>query len=146
MTLATKLRDNKPVYTAVGAGDLAVEKLRELPDTVIKIRETVAKYRVEVRDNVAKYRVEVRDNVTKLQERVDTSDLPGAAVSYVTHAGSRAVELIDVLAERGKKVVNKAEEVGDELEAGAKETVRKTKAVASQTKKTAQAAAKKASS
>jgi hypothetical protein len=134
MTLATKLRDNKPVYTAVGAGDLAVEKLRELPETVIKIRETVAKYRVEV-----------RENVTKLQERVDTSDLPGAAVSYVTHAGSRAVELIDVLAERGKKVVNKADEVGDELEAGAKETVRKAKAVASQTKKTGQAAAKKAS-
>jgi hypothetical protein len=134
MTLATKLRDNKPVYTAVGAGDLAVEKLRELPETVIKIRETVAKYRVEV-----------RDNVTKLQERVDTSDLPGAAVSYVTHAGSRAVELIDVLAERGKKVVNKADEVGDELEAGAKETVRKAKAVASETKKSAQAAAKKSS-
>jgi uncharacterized protein YjbJ (UPF0337 family) len=125
MTIASNIRENKAVYTVAGVGDLAYEKLREVPDQMTKAREsagkyqgevrtnldkyrdqfrgTVEKYSGEVRETVEKYRGEVRENVG----RIEVKDLPGAAVSYATHFGTRAVELIDELAERGKKVVNK---------------------------------------
>lgn len=141
MTLASKLRDNKAVYTVAGAGDLAVEKIREVPEQVVKIRETVneqvTKYQGEVRENA-------RKNVTKIQEKVEVKDLPGAAVAYVTHFGARAVELADELAERGKKIVARVENqvATQELEESAKRTQRKTKAAVGEAKKTAQAASR----
>lgn len=96
MTLASNLRENKAVYAVAGAGDFAVEKLREVPGQVDHYRE-------QVRETVQRYRGEV----TRYQERVDAKDLPGAAVAYATHFGTRAAEFIDELAERGKKVVNR---------------------------------------
>ena len=132
-TLAERIRENKALYVAAGAGDLAVEKFRELPETVAKLRVTAGKYQDEL-----------KGNVNKFQERVDTKDIPGAAVSYVTHAGTRVVEFVDALAARGEKVVNKSEAVAGEVEAGTKDTARRAKAAASETKKTAQANAKKA--
>lgn len=139
MTLANSIRDNKAVYTVAGAGDLAVEKLREVPEQVVKaretatryqgevrenldkyrgqVRETVDRYRAEARKNVGRYRGEARENVGRLQERVEVKDLPGAAVAYVTHFGTRAVEFVDELAERGKKVVHRtAAEIAEESE------------------------------
>ncbi|GLW65343.1 hypothetical protein Arub01_35870 [Actinomadura rubrobrunea] len=118
MTLATTLRENKAVYTVAGAGDLAVEKIREVPEQVTKaratalkyqddLREIMERYRDQVREIVERYRGEVRQNVDRLQERVEVKDLPGAAVAYMTHGASRAVEFIDELAERGKRVVHR---------------------------------------
>jgi gas vesicle protein len=95
MTMTSKLRDSKAFYAAAGASDLAAEKLREVPDRVTKLQ----------------------DDVKGLQAKVDAKDIPGAAVAYVTHVGTRAVELIDELAERGKQVVNRvAEEAQAEIE------------------------------
>jgi hypothetical protein len=135
MTLATKLRENKAVYAAAGAGDLAAEKLRELPETVTKLRETADKYRVDVRETVVKY-----------QDRVDARDIPGAAVSYVTAVGGRVVEIFDDLAERGQRIVNRVERqvATQELKESADKATRKTKAAASEAKKTAQAASRAA--
>lgn len=132
MTLASTLRENKAVYTVAGVGDLAVEKLREVPEQVGKaretatkyqgeVRETVDRYRHQVRETVDRYRGEVRENFDKVQDRVDAKDLPGAAVAYVTHFGTRTVEFIDELAERGKKVVHReAEEIAEITEADIK--------------------------
>lgn len=162
MTIATKLRENKAVYVGAGAVDLAVEKIREVPDTVEKIREAVTKYQDEVRENVTKlqgdvrenvtkYQGEVRENMTKFQDRVDAKDLPGAAVAYATHFGTKAVEVVDELAERGKKIVNRVEDQAatKQLEEAAQKTTRKVKAAttevkaaAGEAKKTAQAATK----
>src|SRR5690606_29039144 len=99
MTLASNLRENKAVYAVAGAGDFAVEKLREVPGQVDRYRE---QFREQVRETVERYRGEV----SRYQERVDAKDLPGAAVAYATHVGTRAAEIIDELAERGRKVVN----------------------------------------
>ena len=96
MTLASNLRENKAIYAVAGAGDFAVEKIREVPGQVDR-------YRGQVREAVDRYRGEV----SRYQERVDAKDLPGAAVAYATHFGTRAVEFIDELAERGRKVVNR---------------------------------------
>lgn len=80
MTLATevkRLRDTKAFYAVAGAGDLAREKLREVPGRL-------------------------RD----LQEKTDPKDIPGVALSYATQAGAKASELIDELAARGRTVVS----------------------------------------
>ncbi|MCW2944141.1 MAG: hypothetical protein JWR24_858 [Actinoallomurus sp.] len=110
MTITDKLRDNKAFYAAAGAGDFAVEKLREMPD-----------------------------RLNKLQEKADPKDLGGAAVAYMTHAGSRAVEVFDELAERGKKIVSRVErqKATQELEASARSTVRKARSTAGSAKETA---------
>jgi Tfp pilus assembly protein FimV len=92
MTIASKLRDNKAFYAAAGASDLAAEKLREVPGRVSKLQTTVK----------------------GMQEKIDAKDFPGAAVAYMTHVGTRAVEIIDELAERGKQVVNR---VADQTQA-----------------------------
>lgn len=166
MTLATRLRENKAVYVGAGAVDLAVEKIREVPETVTKLRETVnkyqdevqknvtkiqddvrenmTKYQDEVRKNVTRLQDEVRENVSKLEERVDAKDIPGAAVAYATHFGTRAVEVVDELAERGKKIVNRVEDqvATKELAESAKRTTVRTRAAAGEAKKTVQAARK----
>jgi hypothetical protein len=109
MTIANKLRDSKAFYAAAGAGDLAAEKLREVPERVNKLQ----------------------GDLKGLQEKVDAKDIPGAAVAYVTHVGTRAVELLDELAERGKQVVNR---VADETQAQIEES--KPAAKRTTTKKT----------
>ncbi|WUH98058.1 hypothetical protein OHR68_31835 [Spirillospora sp. NBC_00431] len=107
MTLASNLRENKALYAVAGAGDYAVEKLREMPEQMTRyqgeVRETVGRYRGQVRDTVERYRGEV----SRYQDRVDAKDLPGAAVAYATHVGTRAYEFFDELAERGKRVVHR---------------------------------------
>ena len=123
MTLASNLRENKAVYAVAGAGDFAVEKLREVPGQVDRYRE---QFREQVRETVERYRGEV----SRYQERVDAKDLPGAAVAYATHVGTRAAEIIDELAERGRKVVNReAVEVAEITGAEAKPAA-KTRAAA----------------
>ncbi|MEU8347128.1 hypothetical protein SAMN05443665_102778 [Actinomadura meyerae] len=114
MTLASNLRANRAVYTVAGAGDFAVEKLREVPGQVDRYRE-------QVRETVERYRGEV----SRYQQRVEAKDLPGAAVAYATHVGTRAVEFIDELSERGRKVVNReAVEVAEITESEAKPAAR----------------------
>lgn len=126
MTLAAKIKDNKAVYTGAGAVDLAVEKLREVPETVAKLRgdldKNVAKYRGTATENVAKARTEVtgtvakvrgtvnarvteaREAATKLQQEAEV----GRATAYVSTITTKVNEIIDELAERGKGVVNRA--------------------------------------
>ena len=117
MTITEKLRDSKAFYVAAGAGDFAVEKLREVPD-----------------------------RLNKLQEKTDPKDLGGAAVAYVTHVGTRAVEVYDGLAERGKRIVSRVDrqKATQELEESAKATVRQARTAAGSAKSTARSAAKAA--
>ena len=115
MTITDKLRDSKAFYVAAGAGDLAVEKLREVPD-----------------------------RLNKLQEKTDPKDIGGAAVAYVTHVGTRAVEVYDGLAERGKRIVSRVDrqKATQELEESAKATVRRARTAAGSAKSTVRSAAK----
>ncbi|TMQ94153.1 hypothetical protein ETD83_24355 [Actinomadura soli] len=143
MTLASNLRENKAVYAVAGAGDFAVQKLREMPEQMTRYqgraRETATKYQGEVRETVDRYRGQVRGTVeryrgevSRYQERVDAKDLPGAAVAYATHVGTRAFGFIDELAERGKKVVHReateAAEITDAKPAAPKPRAAQTRA------------------
>ncbi|TNY36754.1 hypothetical protein [Thermomonospora catenispora] len=149
MTLAERLRDSKTVHTVAGAGDLAVEKLREVPEQVGRLRENVTRYQDEmrvnvtklqggVRENMIKLQEEVRENVTRLQERVESADLRELAGAYVAQVQS----MLDELAERGKKVVARVENQAAtrELTESAKRTRRKTRAAVGEAGKTARAA------
>ncbi|TDC86716.1 hypothetical protein [Actinomadura sp. 7K507] len=148
MTLASNFRENKAVYAVAGAGDFAVEKIREVPEQVTKYqgraRETATKYQGEVRETVDRYRDQVRGTVdryrgevNRYQDRVDAKDLPGAAVAYATHFGTRAVGFIDELAERGKKVVHR--EAVDVAELTGPDAKPATRTRATQPRKPAQA-------
>jgi hypothetical protein len=115
MAITDKLRDTKAFYAAAGAGDLAVEKLREVPE-----------------------------RLNRLQEKTDPKDIGGAAVAYVTQVGSRAVEVFDELAERGKKIVSRIDrqKATQELQASAKSTVRRARSTAGAARETARTATK----
>lgn len=117
MTITDRLRDSKAFYAAAGAGDFAVEKLREVPD-----------------------------RINRLQEKTDPKDLSGAAVAYVTQVGARAAEVYDGLAERGKRIVSRVDrqKATQELEASAKATVRRARSAAGSARQTARTAAKAA--
>jgi hypothetical protein len=117
MTISDKLRDSKAFYAAAGAGDFAVEKIREVPE-----------------------------RINKLQEKTDPKDIGGAAVAYVTHVSTRAVEVYDGLAERGKRIVSRVDrqKATQELEASAKATVRRARSAAGSARTTARTAAKAA--
>lgn len=113
MTITEKLRDSKAFYAAAGAGDYAVEKLREVPD-----------------------------RINRLQSKTDPKDLGGAAVAYVTHMGARAVEVYDGLAERGKRIVTRVDrqKATQELESQAKATVQKARSAAGSARSAASSA------
>ncbi|MFL6056639.1 MAG: hypothetical protein ACJ72W_27640 [Actinoallomurus sp.] len=103
--ITEKLRDSKAFYIAAGAGDFAVEKIREMPDRLNR-------------------------------------DLGGAALAYVTQVGGRAAEVVDELAERGKKIVGRVErqQATQQLEERAKSTARKAKSTTGTAKETADSA------
>lgn len=80
MNITERVRDSRAFYAAAGAGDLAVEKLREVPE-----------------------------RLTKLQQGNARRDL-------VNQVSARATEILDDLAERGRRVVGDREESARELE------------------------------
>jgi hypothetical protein len=118
MTITERLRDSKALYVAAGAGDLAVEKIREMPD-----------------------------RINRLQEKTDPKDLGGAAVAYVSQMGTRAAEVYDGLAERGKRIVGRVDrqKATQELQASAKATARRARSTTGSARTTARTAGKAAS-
>ncbi|MEV0622615.1 hypothetical protein AB0I81_55510 [Nonomuraea sp. NPDC050404] len=101
MTLATevkKLTDSKPFYAVAGVGDFAVEKLRELPEQLLKLQSR--------RSELAK------DLPVKAREYADKAEgfareLPDKARVYADQIGLKATEVYEDFATRGRKVVSK---------------------------------------
>ncbi|MEO3854680.1 hypothetical protein [Acrocarpospora sp. B8E8] len=97
MTLATevkKLTESKPFYAITGAGDFAMEKIRELPEQLAKLQDRqgdAKKYAERVQDRAGSY----------------ARELPGKTREYAETISSRLNELYDDLAKRGRKVVRK---------------------------------------
>ncbi|RJL30837.1 hypothetical protein [Bailinhaonella thermotolerans] len=123
MTLASevkKITESKPFYAAAGIGDLAVEKLRELPDRLAKLPRT------------------------REQIRAEFGDLPETARRYTTTVTDRAGRIYEDLAARGKDIVERVnrQAATQQLEASAKSTARKAGATAEEAKTTAKTAGK----
>ncbi|MBB5075235.1 hypothetical protein [Nonomuraea endophytica] len=101
MTLATevkKLTESKPFYAVAGAGDFAVEKLRELPEQLQKLQAR--------RGEIAKDLPERARELTGKAEGF-AKDFPEKARAYAGELGHKATEVYEEFASRGRKVVSK---------------------------------------
>ncbi|GII57542.1 hypothetical protein Pth03_59310 [Planotetraspora thailandica] len=108
MTLATevkKITESKPFYALTGAGDLAVAKIRELPEQLQKLQSR----RGELRDTAKDLPEKARAYATTVQDRAEAvaKDFPEKAKAYADTAATRFNELYDELALRGRKIVSK---------------------------------------
>jgi hypothetical protein len=101
MTLATevkKLTDSKPFYAVAGAGDFAVEKLRELPEQLQKLQSR--------RFDLAKeLPVKAREYADKAEGIA--REFPDKAREYADQLTQRANEVYEDFATRGRRVVSK---------------------------------------
>ncbi|MEV0165113.1 hypothetical protein B0I32_111256 [Nonomuraea fuscirosea] len=101
MTLATevkKLTESKPFYAVAGVGDYAVEKLRELPEQLLKLQSR--------RTELAK------DLPVKAREYADKAEgiareFPEKAREYADQLSHKATEVYEDFATRGRQVVSK---------------------------------------
>ncbi len=75
-----KVREHKALYAAAGAGDVAAQALRELPE-----------------------------RLTRLQSRADLAAWSGRAVETVMVAGARVLQVDDELAERGMQATGRGQ-------------------------------------
>ncbi|MFI6446356.1 hypothetical protein [Kitasatospora sp. NPDC050543] len=122
------LSDPTPLYALAGAGDLAYEKLREVPGLVEAIaadrrgaQEKATARLHEAQAKLAETQVKVTETVTTLP--TDIKVLQEKAQSFALQQVGRAVELAvkakeayDELAVRGKGVVDKGrKEASDEI-------------------------------
>jgi hypothetical protein len=121
MKLATEVKkftESKPFYAVAGVGDYAVEKLRELPGHLEKLQARRGELRVnardlpdKARDYASKAEVYAKDLPDKARDyaskaEVYARDLPERAKGYADVVGSRAAELYEDFAARGRKVVS----------------------------------------
>ncbi|MDP4501337.1 MULTISPECIES: hypothetical protein [unclassified Nonomuraea] len=138
MTLATevkKLTESKPFYAVAGAGDYAVEKLRELPEQLRKLQSR--RY-----DLVSELPERTRAYADKAEGFA--RDLPEKAREYADQLGHRATEVYEDFATRGRKVVSKAsgeaalelEEVSEAAQPPVAEPAKKTRTTTRTTRTT----------
>ncbi|MFC6080204.1 hypothetical protein [Sphaerisporangium aureirubrum] len=100
-----KLTDSKPFYAVAGAGDFAVEKLRELPEQIQRLQSR----RGEVRDVARELPVMARRYAGNVQVKAEAvaKDLPNLAKVYADQLAARATLLYDQFAGRGRQVVSR---------------------------------------
>ncbi|MEV7966579.1 hypothetical protein AB0O34_11430 [Sphaerisporangium sp. NPDC088356] len=100
-----KLAESKPFYAVAGAGDFAVEKLRELPEQIQRLQSR----RVESGATARDLPTIARKYASTVQVKAEAvaKDLPEKAKEYADTITSRAAMLYDEFANRGRKVVSK---------------------------------------
>ncbi|WP_062431346.1 hypothetical protein [Herbidospora daliensis] len=115
MTLATevkKITESKPFYALTGAGDYAVEKLRELPDRFVQLqarREEAFAYAGRVQGKAEDYASTVADRLNALYEEMATrgrkvvSQASGEAALELTEVSEAAEPAVAVKATTPKR-------------------------------------------
>jgi hypothetical protein len=115
------LGDPKPLYFVAGAGDAAVEKLRDAPAKLAGAQERIASdapsWISDAQHRLIEAQSKVRTDLDSFRESLSGADLRGLreraqviALSQVGRAlevAGKAVETYDELAERGKTVVER---------------------------------------
>ncbi|SEN40497.1 hypothetical protein [Nonomuraea pusilla] len=102
MTLATevkKLTDSKPFYAVAGVGDYAVEKLRELPEQLQRLQSRRAELAKELPEKARVYAGKAEGFAKEFPEK---------AREYADQFTSRATEVYEDFAARGRKIVSQA--------------------------------------
>jgi hypothetical protein len=115
------LGDPKPFYFVAGAGEVAVEKLRDAPAKLAEAQERLAtdapSWISEAQQRLVDAQSKVRLDLTSLRGSISGTDLRGlreraqvialSQVGRALEAAGKAVEAYDELAERGKTVVGR---------------------------------------
>src|SRR5437868_198051 len=115
MTLATevkKLTESKPSFAVAGAGDYAVEKLRELPEQLQKLRSRRTEIAEDARGYAGKAEVAAREFPGKAREYADKADqiareFPERAREAAEQIAQKATEVYEEFATRGRQVITK---------------------------------------
>ncbi len=100
-----KLADSKPFYAVAGAGDYAVEKLRELPGQLKELQSRQEEFRSTAQELPERARKYAADWQNKAG--VYAKDLPEKAREYADVVAHKAAELYEDFATRGRKVVSR---------------------------------------
>ena len=116
---AKNLTGRKPFYAFVGSGDLAVEKIKDVPAklrdevTVAKLKDVPNKLRDELRGDEGAVK-KVTDKFNELPR--DPRKLRAKLTDLADEQIKAADERIDKLAVRGEKVVKKVRNRGKDIE------------------------------
>ncbi|HEY2790793.1 MAG TPA: hypothetical protein VGJ28_00465 [Micromonosporaceae bacterium] len=122
MPTQTQPKIPNPIYAAAGAGDLAIERLRKLPEKVAVLQERVNKAQDElpgrinvIQDKVTQKVAELPALVAELRQRMVDTDADklresarrnaGVFVASAQAAQERAATLYSELVARGERVV-----------------------------------------
>ncbi|MFC4590652.1 hypothetical protein [Sphaerisporangium corydalis] len=100
-----KIAESKPFYAVAGAGDYAVEKLRELPEQIQRLQSRRAEAGTTARDLPTMARKYA--STVQVKAEAVAKDLPEKAKEYADTISAKAALLYDEFASRGRKVVSK---------------------------------------
>jgi hypothetical protein len=100
-TKTTTRKIPSPLYAAAGAGDLAYQSLRKLPEQVAHLRDRVAELRPAVSEAVSE--TNLRADIDRLRQAARRN--AATFVAGAQQATERAVAVYSELVVRGEKVV-----------------------------------------
>ena len=100
-TKTTTRKIPSPLYAAAGAGDLAYQRLRKLPEQVSSLRERVSELRPAVSDAVSE--TNLRADLDRLRQVARRN--AATIVAGAQQASERAAAVYTQLVVRGEKVV-----------------------------------------
>src|SRR5450759_1091265 len=96
----------KPLYAYVGAGDLALEKLREVPAELPKIPSVLSDEASRLQDALAMEKMQTNFSVDQLRELPEhAKELRSQLEDYAATLGDKAFDLYQELVARGERVV-----------------------------------------
>ncbi|HEX6073789.1 MAG TPA: hypothetical protein VFZ32_00810 [Micromonosporaceae bacterium] len=116
----------KPMYAAAGAGELAVEQLKKLPETATKLTSRVQTGLkkidlTEVRDDLENLTDRVRAELNQLRTRITearregTAEVRGDASKIRLNAQSAVSELVDTAQKQLQAATKQAAEIYEDL-------------------------------
>jgi hypothetical protein len=112
MTEQTKTRIPAPLYAAAGAGDLAYQQLRKLPDVVFELSARVNEISERAAASLKAANDQAGTKAAALRDKATTTDFDKlrdtattGAVAFAQIASERAVAAYTALVARGERVV-----------------------------------------
>ena len=112
MTEQTKTRIPAPLYAAAGAGDLAYQQLRKLPDVVVELSARVNELSERAAASLKAANDQAGTKAAALRDKATTTDFDRlrdtattGAVAFAQVASERALAAYTALVARGERVV-----------------------------------------
>jgi len=138
MTEQTKTRIPAPLYAAAGAGDLAYQQLRKLPDVVFELSARVNELSERAAASLKAANDQAGTKAASLRDKATTTDLDKlrdtattGAVAFAQIASERAIAAYTALVARGERVVGTGVVEAAEVVNADMETTEETKVIES---------------